>query len=80
MDVQTTVKEFVEKEFLARRDVKTVSVDDSLLDSGLIDSTGIFEIVAFLESQFKVEVADEDIVPENFETIADIVAFVNSKS
>lgn len=78
-EVQTSVKEFIEKEFLARRDTKEVSEEDSLLDSGLIDSTGIFEIVSFLETQFRIEVPDEEIVPENFETINDIVAFVTSK-
>ena len=80
MDAQTTIKEFIQKEFLARRDAKEVSGEDSLLDSGLIDSTGIFEIVGFLETQFKIEVADEEIVPENFETMNDIVAFINTKT
>lgn len=80
MDAQTTIKEFIQKEFLARRDVKEVSGDDSLLDSGLIDSTGIFEIVGFLETQFKIEVADEEIVPENFETMNHILAFISTKT
>lgn len=80
MDAQTTIKAFIQEEFLARRDTKEVAGDDSLLDSGLIDSTGIFEIVGFLETQFKIEVADEEIVPENFETMNDIVAFVSTKT
>ena len=79
MDVQTTVKEFIENDFLARRDTTEISGGDSLLDSGLIDSTGIFEMVAFLETQFEIDVLDEDIVPENFETLNDIVTFVNTK-
>lgn len=79
MEVQTAVKEFIEREFLARRDASEIAADGSLLDSGLVDSTGIFTIVAFLETQFHIEVADDDVVPENFETINDIVAFVNTK-
>ena len=79
MDTQATVKAFIAKQFLARKDAAAVTDDGSLLDSGLIDSTGIFEIVGFLETQFKIEVADEEIVPDNFETANDIVAFVNSK-
>jgi acyl carrier protein len=58
---------------------KAVTPDDSLLDSGLIDSTGIFELVAFLEDTFAVKVEDEEIVPEHFETAAQIAAFVDRK-
>jgi acyl carrier protein len=58
---------------------KPVKPDDSLLDSGLIDSTGIFELVAFLEDTFAVKVEDEEIVPEHFETAAQIAAFVDRK-
>ena len=80
MDVQTTVKEFIERQFLVRRDIEEISEEDSLLDSGLIDSIGIFEIVSFLETQFDIAVKDEEVVPENFETIKDIVAFINTKA
>lgn len=58
---------------------KSVQPDDSLLDSGLIDSTGIFELVAFLEETFAVKVEDEEIVPEHFETAGQIAAFVDRK-
>lgn len=57
----------------------SVSVDGSLLDSGLLDSLGIFELVAFLQDTFGVEVADEDIVPDNFETVAQISSYVDGK-
>ena len=57
---------------------KSVGVNDSLLDSGLLDSIGIFEMVTFLEETFGVKVEDEAIVPEHFETIALIASFVDS--
>ncbi len=57
---------------------KPVGVDDSLLDSGLLDSIGIFEMVTFLEETFGVKVDDEAIVPEHFETIALIATFVDT--
>lgn len=57
---------------------KSVGADDSLLDSGLLDSIGIFEMVTFLEETFGVKVEDEAIVPEHFETIALIATFVDS--
>ncbi len=79
MDTSTTVKEFIEKNFLYKKDKKSVSSDESLLDSGLIDSTAIFELVGYVESQFNIEVSDEDIVPENFESVNKIAHFISSK-
>jgi len=53
--------------------------DLPLVQSGLIDSTGILEIVAFLESAFGVQTADEDLAVDNFGSIATIVRFVLAK-
>jgi acyl carrier protein len=52
---------------------------DSFMESGIIDSTGILELVRFLEATFEVKVADEDLVPDNLDSIDKIVAFVQSK-
>ncbi len=79
MAVEMSVKNFIEIKFLHRKDEKSVASDESLLNSGLIDSTGIFEIVSFLEKEFGIEVSDEDVIPDNFETINNIVEFVNGK-
>jgi acyl carrier protein len=49
------------------------------VDSGVVDSTGVIELVAFLEETFGIEVADEDLIPEHLDTIANIAAFVHSK-
>ena len=65
--------------YLARRYGTSVSVDGSLLDSGLLDSLGIFELVSFLQETFGIEVEDDAIVPDNFETVAQISAFVDGK-
>ncbi len=79
MDIEGTIKEFIEKRFLYSKDEKGISSDDSLLDSGLIDSTGIFELVSFIEEKFGVEVLDSEITPDNFDTMGKIVAFVKTK-
>jgi len=79
MDVEMIVKDFIEKHFLYRKDEKNISSDESLLNSGLIDSTGIFELISFLEKEFNIEVRDEEVVPDNFETINNIVQLVNLK-
>lgn len=51
----------------------------SLLDSGVIDSLGILDIVAFLEESFGVQVRDEDLAPENFDTLAALERFVEAR-
>jgi acyl carrier protein len=50
--------------------------DESLLESGIIDSTGVLEIVAFLQQEFGMTVEDRDIRPENLDSVARLVAFV----
>ncbi len=59
---------------------KSLLVDDaSLLDRGIVDSTGILEIVAFLESDFGIKVEDHELVPDNLDSIDRLVAFVATK-
>lgn len=79
MDVESNVREFL-REVVSVPDAAVVEADESLLDSGLLDSAGIFQLVSFLEERFQLVIADEDVVPENFETIAAVVAFVETKS
>ena len=57
-----------------------VSIDEPLLDSGIIDSSGIFELVEFMESAFDIEIADDEVVPEHFETITAMATFIERKS
>jgi acyl carrier protein len=53
--------------------------DDSLIETGIIDSTGILELIEFLESRFGIEVSDAETVPQNLGSIANLVAFVTAK-
>jgi acyl carrier protein len=62
------------------RDDRTELADnESLLDAGLIDSTGILELVAFIETEFSIQVADTDIVPEKLDSVQTIVCYVDGK-
>jgi acyl carrier protein len=78
-DVSAQVRAFVEENFLFRSDGGAIAPDQSLLDAGLIDSTGILELVAFLEERFQIQMADADIVPENLDTLDRISAYVRRK-
>lgn len=78
MTTEAKITAFVER--IAYDERRTpITPDTPLLDSGLIDSTGIIELVTFLESEFGVKVADEEIIPDHFETVARIAALVAAK-
>jgi acyl carrier protein len=78
-DLAADVREFILKSFpLARK--QQIKNSDALLESGMIDSQGVLEVVDFIERQFSTTVEDEELVPENFQTIDRIVAFIQSKT
>lgn len=56
-----------------------VKDDEPLFESGIIDSLGVLQLVSFIEDRFGIHVEDEDLVPENFDTIKRIVEFVENK-
>jgi acyl carrier protein len=78
-DTERKVRKFIEENFLFREDRTAISETESLLDAGLIDSTGVLELVAFLEGELGLRLADAEIVPENLDSIRAIVAFVEGK-
>ena len=73
------IRQFIADNFLFREDRASVGDDESLLDAGLIDSTGVLELVAYLEGEFGIQMADADIVPDNLDSIAKITGFVEGK-
>lgn len=79
MDVLSTVRRHITDQYLSRSGIDEIGDDEPLLDSGIIDSMGIIQLVGFLESEFNIEVDDEEILPEHFETMAGIAALVTTK-
>ena len=75
--VVVQIRNFLLQQFPA---TKNVGNDESLLNNGLIDSLGILEIVAFVEREFGFTVSDEDLLPENFGSVASLLNFVQQKT
>lgn len=73
------VRAFIEENFLFREDISQLSDSDSLLENGVMDSTGILELVAFLESDFSIQMSDAEIVPDNLDSIESIAAYLERK-
>lgn len=74
-----SIREFIETSFLFREDRQRLTDDESLLGAGLIDSTGILELVSYLEAELGIVVQDEEIVPENLDSVGQIAAYVATK-
>jgi acyl carrier protein len=79
MTIEQRVTGFIRENFLFSDEASPLSPTDSLMEAGLIDSTGVLELVAFLEQEFGIAMADADIVPANLDTIAGIAAYVSRK-
>lgn len=56
-----------------------IDASASLLDTGTLDSTGVMDLVAFLETTYGIEIADEELVPENLDSVDKIVSFIDRK-
>jgi acyl carrier protein len=78
-NINNKVREFIKDNFMFRDDRADLADTESLLDAGLIDSTGILELVAFIETEFSIQMADTDIVPENLDSVETIVRYVDGK-
>lgn len=77
--VESDLRAFVAENFMYGGDASSLPAERSLIEEGLIDSTGVLELVSFLEEQFGIEVGDAEIVPANLDSIAAITAFVEGK-
>lgn len=79
MDVRETLRKYFAEEAGRAKAVAGLKDDDSLLAKGILDSLEIVKLMTFLEEAFGIQVADEELVPENFETIAALERFVREK-
>ncbi len=78
-EVEEEVRRFLFESFPLGDDPAGLAGDDSLVEAGLIDSTGVLELVGHLESTYGIAVADDELLPENLDTIGNIVGFVHRK-
>ncbi|MBI5588784.1 MAG: acyl carrier protein [Deltaproteobacteria bacterium] len=73
------VRKFIFDNFLFGADEGSLKDDDSFLEQGIIDSTGILELVAFLGEQFNIQINDDELMPENLDSVNCIVNFITRK-
>ena len=79
MELREAIKAYIVENFLFGDAEPLTSDSMSLLDNGIIDSTGVMELVAFLEQDFGLTIADEELVPENLDSVENLSMFVSRK-
>ena len=77
--IKTTIRKFLVDNFLFGDNSLQFSDSDSFLETNLIDSTGIMELVSFIEQNFEITIEDNEILPENLDSLTNVARFVQSK-
>ena len=78
-NIDQEIREFIVTNFLFGQADASVPDDQSFLESGIIDSTGVLELVAFLEQRFGIAVADRELLPENLDSVRNAAQFIERK-
>ncbi|MEA3241504.1 MAG: acyl carrier protein [Pseudomonadota bacterium] len=77
-EIKNKIRDFIVENFLFGS-ADELNDDTSFLDGGIIDSTGVLELVEFLEEDFSISIDDEELVPENLDSINNVATFLKSK-
>lgn len=79
MQLNSEIRRFIINNFLYGQDDDTLGDNVSFLEKGLIDSTGVLELVSFVEEKYEISVADEELIPDNFDSVYKLSAFISKK-
>jgi acyl carrier protein len=80
MLIEEKIKSFIQDNFLLGDKNRVIKEDESFLQGGTIDSTGVLELVNFIEETYKIKVEDEELIPENLDSIKNLVAYIKRKN
>jgi acyl carrier protein len=77
--IEDAIREFLAANFFLGDDPAGLPGSASLIEAGVIDSTGVLELVGYLEETFDIRIRDDELLPENLDTIDNVVGFVTRK-
>ena len=78
-DIEETLKNFIIDNFIFDETGEHLKNDQSFLESGIIDSTGMLELVSFIEETFEIKLEDEELIPDNLDSVNNVVKFISTK-
>jgi acyl carrier protein len=79
MTIEKQIKQYVAENFLFSDDGYTLPEEASFLEEGIVDSTGVLELILFVEETYGITVANEDVLPENFDSVTKLATFIRRK-
>lgn len=77
--MENTIRQFIVENFLAGKDDPGFKNDDSFMETRVIDSTGIMELLEFVEEEWGISVDDSELTPDNFDSVQKVAGFVQAK-
>ena len=80
MNGKSKIRSFILDNFLFTDDERALANDDSFLEKGIIDSTGILEVINYIEDEFGITVEDDELLPDNFDSVDNVDAYVLRKT
>ena len=78
--IKQSVKKIILENILYEDNGNALDYDDSFLEKGIIDSTGVLELVGFVEEEFNISVDDEELIPENLDLVNNLARFIKEKA
>lgn len=78
-EIKPVLKKFIIENFLPSTGLNSFKDDDSFMEKGIVDSTGVLELLEFIEDEFDIKVQDEEVVPDNLDSLDRLNAFIRRK-
>ncbi len=78
--IRTEIRHFIIDNFMMGRMPEELTDSDSLLSKGIIDSTGVLELIGFLEENYQLNVDNDDLIPANFDSVNSLVTYIQNKN
>lgn len=78
-DIKAALRDFITDTFLPSAGLESFTDDDSFMETGIIDSTGVLELLEYIEEAFAIQVEDEEVVPDNLDSLNKLDTFIKRK-
>jgi len=80
METIEILRQFIMENLVTEYELGNLDENQSLFETGIVDSMGILKVVAFIETEFQIQIDDEDLLPENFETLFYLAEMISKKN
>ena len=78
-EIKIEIKNFIVDNFMFGNESEEIKSDDSFMETGIIDSTGILELIEYVEETYDISIDDDELIPENLDSLSNISQFILSK-